>query len=136
MKASRIKFERYEINAKGLGLLAKKASLALLVDIEKKSITLYDCEEKKNLQVWQQEELKGERFKIEKSLEDPLTLSILNYKDKGEKNLDITFGSNAEREAFYYSILQIQAIPEVSKLKIYTGTWNLGKNELREFSLF
>lgn len=96
------------------------------MDTEKKCVQLYDVEDPKTFMTWHPDDLRAERLKIEKSTDDSCSLSIVNFKEKGEKTLDILFGSNLEREVFFMTTFQFQQLSGMQTLKVFTGTWNMG----------
>lgn len=117
----------FEVFAKGVSKnVLKRVKGVLVVDMEKKIVTFT---KPKLLLMLEETHLTAPSVRVEKSLEDSKTLSLLNYFEslqRKERSCEITFQTNAERELFYQMVQRVRGVPEKLDVRIWVGTWNIG----------
>lgn len=117
----------FDVFARGITSIdfLKKTRYRVEVKAVEKVVHFKETENNKTLMTLS--DLHDSNVQIEKSIEDPKVLWLYGHKDEsGEKNCEIIFSSNVERDYFYLVIHQLMGTPHQRRISMWMGTWNLG----------
>eukprot|EP01114_Cavostelium_apophysatum_P016387 TRINITY_DN4645_c0_g1_i2.p1 TRINITY_DN4645_c0_g1~~TRINITY_DN4645_c0_g1_i2.p1 ORF type:complete len:1277 (-),score=332.30 TRINITY_DN4645_c0_g1_i2:65-3436(-) len=134
LKINRTAYGYFQAHARGL--TSEKIKVNVELDAESKSVVITRADARlkasspSTLLYLKQDELCNDSIILEKSLEDNKVLTMSGFLDNNKtsrrKNVDFYFISNAERDLFYLAMHSLRGTPSQQKIKIFTGTFNIG----------